>query len=74
MHINDFHSRLVAAEESPLLQALRALSQVEDPKSLTDQTGILEVDWPAWPGTGAGVSPQGESQPIVPVPAFPGTS
>lgn len=58
MHIQDFHARFItAAEESRLFQALRALSQVEDPKSLTGQPGLDMADWAHWPpATEAGAS------------------
>ncbi|HEY2290244.1 MAG TPA: hypothetical protein VGM86_06020 [Thermoanaerobaculia bacterium] len=50
MHIQDFHARLTtAAEESRLFQALRTLSQVEDPKSLTDRQGLFDAQWDPWP-------------------------
>lgn len=51
MHIQDFYSRFTAtAEESHLFQALRSLSQVEDPQRLTGQPGIFADDaWPEWP-------------------------
>jgi hypothetical protein len=57
MHIHDFYSKLMSAtEESRLFQALRTLSRIEDPKSLTDQPRIFEADWgPAWPGLEAAV-------------------
>jgi hypothetical protein len=58
MHIQDFYARLTtAAEESRLFQALLALSQVEDPKSLTGQPGIFAGPWVEWPSaTEAGAS------------------
>ena len=49
MHIQDFYSRFTAAEESRLFQALRTLSRVEDPKSLTDQPGLFKTAWVEWP-------------------------
>jgi hypothetical protein len=57
MHIHDFYSKLMSAtEESRLFQALRTLSRIEDPKSITDHPGIFGADWgPAWPGLGAAV-------------------
>jgi len=54
MQIHDFYSKLTSAtEESRLFQALRALSQVEDPKSITDDPVVPQTDWAAWPGLGA---------------------
>ncbi|MFL6259586.1 MAG: hypothetical protein ACJ76Y_07740 [Thermoanaerobaculia bacterium] len=57
MHIHDFYSKLTSAtEESRLFQALRILSRIEDPKSITDHPGIFGADWgPAWPGLEAAV-------------------
>ena len=57
MHIHDFYSKLTSAtEESRLFQALRILSRIEDPKSITDHQGTFVADWgPAWPGLEAAV-------------------
>ncbi|HEY4561635.1 MAG TPA: hypothetical protein VIJ36_01570 [Thermoanaerobaculia bacterium] len=56
MHIHDFYAKLTSAtEESRLFHALRILSRIEDPKSITDDAGTFGADWgPSWPGLGAG--------------------
>jgi len=56
MHIQDFYSRFIAAEESRLFQALRTLSRV-DPKSLTDQPGIFNSQWVEWPPAAEAAAP-----------------
>jgi|1185.fasta_scaffold173538_2 hypothetical protein len=57
MHIQDFYTKLTSAtEESRLFQALRILSGIEDPKSITDDPGTLGLDWgPNWPALEAAV-------------------
>lgn len=50
MHIHDFYSKLTSAtEESRLFQALRNLSQVDNPKSITDDPVVIQTEWSAWP-------------------------
>jgi hypothetical protein len=49
MHIHDFHSKLVSAtEEGHLFEALRSLSQVEDPKAVFDGESTAS-EWATWP-------------------------
>lgn len=49
MHIHDFHSKLVSAtEEGHLFQALRSLSQVENPQAVFDGESTMG-DWTTWP-------------------------
>ena len=50
MQIHDFYSKLTSAtEESRLFQALRSLSQVDNPKSITEDPGAVNTEWSAWP-------------------------
>jgi hypothetical protein len=51
MHIHDFYSKLTSVnEDSGLFQALRTLSQVEDPKHvLSAEGGTTLSEWAAWP-------------------------
>ena len=50
MQIHDFYSKLTSAtEESRLFQALRTLSQVENPRSITEDTALPDTEWAAWP-------------------------
>ncbi|HSU83848.1 MAG TPA: hypothetical protein VLR69_15620 [Thermoanaerobaculia bacterium] len=50
MHIHDFYSKLTSAtEESRLFQALRTLSQVDNPKSITEDPVVTQTEWAAWP-------------------------
>ncbi|HET9208897.1 MAG TPA: hypothetical protein VFR03_00790 [Thermoanaerobaculia bacterium] len=54
MQIHDFYSKLTSAtEESRLFQALRTLSQVENPKSITEDPAVVTTDWAAWPALAA---------------------
>ena len=54
MQIHDFYSKLTSAtEESRLFQALRTLSQVENPKSITDDPMTPQTEWAAWPALAA---------------------
>ena len=49
MHIHDFHSKFVSAnEEGHLFEALRSLSQVESPEAVFDNNSITG-DWVTWP-------------------------
>ncbi len=49
MHIHDFHSKLVSSnEECHLFEALRSLSQVENPQSVFDGATTMG-DWVTWP-------------------------
>jgi len=49
MHIHDFHSKLVSAnEEGHLFEALRSLSQVESPEAVFDDATTMG-EWPTWP-------------------------
>jgi hypothetical protein len=57
MHIHDFYSKLTSAtEESRLFQALRALSQVDNPKSITEDPVVIQTEWAAWPSLEAGAA------------------
>jgi hypothetical protein len=51
MHIHDFYSKLTSVtENSGLFQALRNLSQVEDPKYVLNAGGDTTLgEWAAWP-------------------------
>jgi hypothetical protein len=50
MHIHDFYSKLTSAtEESRLFQALRTLSLVDNPKSITEDPVVTQTEWAAWP-------------------------
>jgi hypothetical protein len=51
MHIHDFYSKLTSVtEDSRLFQALRTLSQVEDPKHVLSAEGETALsEWAAWP-------------------------
>ena len=50
MQIHDFYSKLTSAtEESRLFQALRTLSQVDNPKSITEDPVVTQTEWAAWP-------------------------
>ena len=54
MHIHDFYSKLTSAtEESRLFQALRSLSQVDNPKSIIDDPMTPNTEWSAWPSVQA---------------------
>jgi hypothetical protein len=57
MHIHDFYTKLTSETEGgSLFKALRNLSRIEDPKSITDHPEIFATDWgPAWPGLEAAV-------------------
>lgn len=49
MHIHDFHSKLVSAnEEGHLFEALRSLSRVESPEAVFDGASDMG-DWTTWP-------------------------
>lgn len=49
MHIHDFHSKFVSAnEECNLFEALRSLSQVENPQSVFEGP-TTAGDWVTWP-------------------------
>lgn len=49
MHIHDFHSKFVSAnEEGHLFAALRSLSQVESPETVFDDAGATG-EWVTWP-------------------------
>jgi hypothetical protein len=56
MHIHDFYSKLTSVtEESGLFQALRTLSQFEDPKHVLSVDGDTTFgEWAAWPAMGPG--------------------
>jgi hypothetical protein len=52
MHIQDFHSKLTSTNEaSPLFEALRSLSRVEDPGMMVaiDADPVVRGEWPQWP-------------------------
>ncbi len=51
MKIHDFYSKLTSVtEESGLFQALRTLSQIEDPKNVLSAEGDATMgEWAAWP-------------------------
>jgi hypothetical protein len=52
MHIHDFHSKLTSGnEEGHLFEALRRLSQVEDPQAMYagDSDATTSSNWPSWP-------------------------
>jgi len=52
MHIHDFYSKLTSVtENSGLFQALRNLSQVEDPKHVlrAEDGDPMLGEWAAWP-------------------------
>ncbi len=49
MHIHDFHSKFVSAnEEGQLFEALRSLSQVDDPQRVFDGESFMG-EWATWP-------------------------
>lgn len=49
MHIHDFHSKLISAnEEGHLFEALRSLSRVDDPKTVFDGENTMG-EWAVWP-------------------------
>jgi hypothetical protein len=49
MHIHDFHSKFVSAnEEGHLFEALRSLSRVESAEAVFDNTSDMS-DWVTWP-------------------------
>ncbi len=56
MHIHDFYSKLTSVtEDSRLFQALRTLSQVEDPRQVLNADGDTPMsEWAAWPGMDPG--------------------
>ena len=59
MHIHDFYSKLTSVtENSGLFQALRNLSQVEDPKHvLSAEDGEPKLgEWAAWPTMAQGAA------------------
>lgn len=51
MHIHDFHSKLTSTNEEGLLfEALRSLSQVEDPQAMFNGDGAsTQGNWATWP-------------------------
>jgi hypothetical protein len=51
MHIQDFHSKLTSANgEGALFEALRSLSQVEDPQRMFNDDGVTtQSQWTPWP-------------------------
>ena len=54
MHIQAFyHSLASAKEQDNLLQALRALSLIDDFKSLFNGEDTFFEEWVPWPPTGA---------------------
>ena len=56
MHIHDFHTKFVAAnEECHLFEALRSLSQVEDLKGALDGNLVMG-EWVGWPPVDAHAS------------------
>jgi hypothetical protein len=56
MHIHDFHSQLNSAnEDGGLLNVLRSMSLIEDPKNLLD--GVDGTDWLPWSSMGAAPRP-----------------
>jgi hypothetical protein len=54
MKIHDFYSKLTSVtEEGHLFQALRTLSQIEDPQQvLYAETDTAMGDWAIWPPMG----------------------
>lgn len=48
MHIHDFHSKFVSNDECHLFEALRSLSQVENPRAMFDDATPMG-DWTTWP-------------------------
>jgi hypothetical protein len=58
MQIHDFYSKLTSVTEAnSLFQALRALSQVEDPKHVLSAEGDTTLgEWAAWPAMEPGAS------------------
>jgi len=58
MKIHDFYSKLTSVtEESGLFQALRTLSQFEDPKQVLNADGEGTFgEWAAWPGMEQGAA------------------
>lgn len=58
MQIHDFYSKLTSVtEESGLFQALRTLSQVEDPKHVLSAEGDTTLgEWAAWPAMQQGAA------------------
>jgi hypothetical protein len=56
MRIHDFYWKLTSTtEESRLFQALRALSRVEDPKSVLGEDPDTSLgEWAPWPALEAG--------------------
>jgi hypothetical protein len=54
MKIHDFYSKLTSVtEEGHLFQALRTLSQIEDPQRvLNADTDTTMGEWTAWPPMG----------------------
>jgi hypothetical protein len=54
MSIQDFHSQLNSAtDQDPLMGALRALSQIEDPAAVTGSSDAPQVGWGIWDSTTA---------------------
>ena len=51
MHMFDFHSKLTSAQEGdPMLEALRSMSRIEDPKALFNISDpIILSEWAQWP-------------------------
>ncbi len=51
MHIHDFHSKLTSTNEGGLLfEALRSLSQVEDPQAMFNgDADSVMGNWTTWP-------------------------
>jgi hypothetical protein len=51
MHIHDFHSKLTSTSEGgTLFEALRSLSQVEDPQAMFNvDAGSTMGNWATWP-------------------------
>jgi hypothetical protein len=51
MHIQDFHSKLMSANEGgALFEALRSLSRIEDPNGMFNSDGVSgQSQWTPWP-------------------------
>ena len=56
MHMFDFHSKLTSAQEGDLmLEALRSMSRIADPKTLFNAhpNPIILSEWAQWPSLDA---------------------
>jgi hypothetical protein len=59
MHMYEFHSKLTSTQEGdPMLEALRSMSRIEDPKALfnIDIDPIILGEWAQWPSMDAHAS------------------